>query len=285
MQFGLACLDADDTSLLGGSNFRKHRVRRTLRIILAISACALTWSALPVACTPTRSTWNPWPKGEHRTYTTDFALTENPINESGTWTNGKLDGVDWSDVRTTAGMAFGTQLPPTGPPFNDSVALLRGEWLPDQMATGIVHTVQQKSGNTYEEVELWLRGAISQHVATGYEINFRCLMGHDSYVQLTSWDGALNKFTRITATTGPGIREGDIVAASIVGNTVTVWINGIQVLQERDLKNRHRTGSPGIGFYYQGSGGSDLDFGFTSFAASDELRTPLSPLSLSASVR
>jgi hypothetical protein len=282
MHLGLASLDL---KLFSGACYDPHWVRHGAKVILALSLCyPVTWCILPVACTPTRSTWSPWPKQGHRTYATDFPLTENPISEGGNWTNGKTDGIDWSDIRTTAGFAFGTQVPPSGPPFNDSVALLMGVWLPDQMATGIVHTTNQQGGNTYEEVELWLRAAISQHRATGYEINFRCLAGQDSYVQVTSWDGALNEFTRLSAITGPGIHEGDIVAASIVGNTITVWINGIQVLQDRDPKNRYSSGHPGIGFYHQGSTGSNSDFGFTSFMASDEFQAPLSPASVAVAV-
>src|ERR1700729_3247334 len=46
----------------------------------------------------------------HATYTTNFPLTENPISEGGKWINGQKDGVDWTDVRTTPGLAFGTEI-------------------------------------------------------------------------------------------------------------------------------------------------------------------------------
>jgi len=42
------------------------------------------------------------------------------------------------------------------------------------------------------------------------------------------------------------------------------------VLQGKDPLNRYTTGNPGMGFYYEGRGGSDSDYGFTSFTASDE---------------
>ena len=226
---------------------------------------------LPIACSRTKTTEIPPPQGSHGAYTTNFPLTEDPISESGKWTNGKTDGIDWSDVRTTPGSAFGTQVPPTGPPYNDSVALLKGTWGPKQMATATVHTVNQQGGHTYEEVELWLRGSISPYRTTGYEINFRCLTGPETYVQFGYWDGPLNKFGGLGATTGPGLHDGDVVRASIVGNTVTIWINGVQVLQGNDPVNRYTTGNPGMGFYYQGSTGSDSDYGFTSFAATDEI--------------
>jgi len=234
--------------------------------------------------------------GNHRTYTTNFPVAENPISEGGNWTNGKTDGVDWSDVRTTKGLAFGTQVPPTGyndsvallqvPPigYNDSVALLNGTWNPDQMATATVHTVNQQGGGTYEEVELWLRGSISPHFTKGYEINVRSLSGPAAYVQFGYWDGPLNRFGGLGSTTGPGLHDGDVVAASIVGNTITVWINGVQVLQGKDPFNLYKTGNPGMGFFYHGSTGSDSDYGFTNFTASDESQSPLVPPNISLAV-
>jgi hypothetical protein len=208
-----------------------------------------------------------WSHGAHRTYTTDFPRTENPISEGGNWSNGKTDGVHWSDVRTTRGLAFGTQIPPTGPPYDDSIAVVTGSWNPNQMATATVHTVNQQG---FEEVELLLRMSISPHFTTGYEITFRCYRGRRAYVQINYWKGRLNEFGGLASTTGPGLWDGDVVSASIVGNTITIWINGVQVLQREDPLNRYATGNPGIGFYYQDSTGSDSDYGFASFTASDE---------------
>ena len=61
------------------------------------------------------------------TYTTNFPLTENPISEGGKWINGKKDGVDWTDVRTTPGLAFGTEIGGNRPElekYDDATALL-----------------------------------------------------------------------------------------------------------------------------------------------------------------
>jgi hypothetical protein len=228
---------------------------------------------------------NPWTQGAHRTYATRFTSDENPISEGGNWRNGKTDGLDWSDVRTSNGLAFGTQVPPTGPPYNDSVALLTGPWNPDQMVTGVVHTRNPQGGHTYEEVELWLRGSIAPHFTTGYEINFRCLTRPEGYVQFGYWEGPLNKFHGLGETKGPGLKDGDVVSASIVGNTITIWINGVQVLQGKDPGNRYRTGSPGLGFYYQGKKGAVTDYGFTSYSASDEAAVPLPPEALVLAVK
>ena len=55
------------------------------------------------------------------TYTTNFPLAENPISEGGRWINGDVTGLDWSNVRTNAGLAYGTQ--GGNGNYDDSVAL------------------------------------------------------------------------------------------------------------------------------------------------------------------
>src|SRR5579862_7646687 len=46
---------------------------------------------------------------KHRTYTTRFRHTEDPISESSNWLNGRTDGLDWANVRTKSGLAYGTE--------------------------------------------------------------------------------------------------------------------------------------------------------------------------------
>src|SRR5215467_16221110 len=99
-----------------------------MKKLLATSTVVLAWVALVSAAG----------------YTTSFPLTENPISEGGLWTNGKTAGLDWSDVRTTPGLAFGTETGATD--FNDSIATLAGSWNADQSATATVHTVNQQTG-------------------------------------------------------------------------------------------------------------------------------------------
>src|ERR1700741_2973288 len=87
-------------------------------------------------------------------YSTNFDETENPISEGGKWQSGAAIGLDWKDVRTSGGIAFGTQ---TGNDrYLDSTALLTGTWDPNQSVSGVVHTVNQ-SGPVIQEVEFRLR--------------------------------------------------------------------------------------------------------------------------------
>lgn len=76
------------------------------------------------------------------TYTTNFPLAENPISEAAHWTNGQAAGLDWKDVRTTPGLAFGADASGT-PNYNDPTALLTGSWGPNQTAQATVHTVRE----------------------------------------------------------------------------------------------------------------------------------------------
>src|ERR1035437_708371 len=144
---------------------------------------------------------------------------ENPIGQEGKWINGKKEGLDWADVCVKGGMAFGTEGGKVK--YDDSTALLKGTWGADQEAEAKVHTVNQKSDNVYEEVELRLRSKIEKHLCTGYEVNFRCV-GHDhGYNQIVRWNGKLGDFKILAEGEGGGVADGDVIKATIVGNVIT----------------------------------------------------------------
>ena len=201
-------------------------------------------------------------------YSTNFPATENPISEGGRWINGQAVGLDWKDVRTSVGLAYGADAS-GNPNFNDPTAILSGTWGPNQTVQATVHSVNQRGGNTFEEVEFRLRTTITAHRNAGYEVNFRCTHDGSQYVQIVRWNGPLGNFSYVNngSVPGPGIRDGDIVKATIVGSTITAYINGVQVVQTSD--GTYSSGSPGIGFYLQGTANVNADYGFTSFSASD----------------
>jgi hypothetical protein len=66
---------------------------------------------------------------------------------------------------------------------------------------------------------------------------------------------------------GPGLFNGDVVKATIIGHVITAYINGRQIAQWTD--STFATGSPGIGFYLHGAPGLNADFGLTNFTAFD----------------
>jgi chitodextrinase len=220
-----------------------------------------------------------------RPYTTNFPLTENPISEGGNWINGGRTGLDWGNVQTTPGLAFGTVVS-TFTPFSDPTAVLSGSWSSNQKAQAVVHTVNQNS-SIFEEVELRLRTTITAHSITGFEFNFRATADGSQYVQIVRWNGPFGNFTMLDGRTGPGLHNGDVVSATAVGSTLTSYINGVQIVQVNDAT--FSAGSPGIGFYNQGGTlANNSDYGFTSFTATDNLTgdtlPPSSPLNLAANV-
>ncbi len=200
-------------------------------------------------------------------YFTNFPGTENPISEGGHWVNGKTAGLDWADVATVPGLAFGLQSGSNG--YDDATALLTGTWGPDQTVTATVRSVNPMGGSVYEEVEIRLRSSLSAHLNTGYEIFFRCVKDSSSYVQIVRWNGPLNDFTYLADNRGMqyGISDGDVISATAIGNVITAYLNGVQVA--RVIDNTYPAGSPGMGFFLQGTTGVNGDFGFTSFTATD----------------
>ncbi len=105
-------------------------------------------------------------------------------------------------------------------------------------------------------------GGVLQHCVRCYD---------SSYLQIVRWEGPLGKFTYLADKRGAnyGLKNGDTLKASIIGNVITVYINGVEKAQVKD--DTHKTGNPGIGAFLScdnGRGiGSSTDFGFTSFTA------------------
>ena len=203
-----------------------------------------------------------------QTYSTTFGLTENPISENRRWINGKDAGLDWANVSTTPGLAIGRQSGSAG--YDDATALLVGNWSPDQTVQATVFTEHQTDG-FYEEIELRLRSSLSHHINTGYEINFRCLKTSRGYMQIVRWNGLLGDYTYLVEKSGAqyGVANGDVVKATIVGNVITAYINGIEVARVAD--STYATGRPGMGFFLSHPRGTNGDYGFTSFMATGAL--------------
>ena len=118
-------------------------------------------------------------------------------------------------------------------------------------------------------MELGLRSTLSPRRATGYEINFRAAKIPNAYSEIVRWNGPLGSFTYSQQRQGLryGVGNGGVVEATVVGNVITTYLNGVQILQVTD--NTFPSGSPGMGFYIEGipGAGVDTDYGFTSFKA------------------
>jgi hypothetical protein len=205
--------------------------------------------------------------GGGRSYTTAFPLTENPISEGGRWSNGQTDGLDWHDMSTTPGLAIGHQ---SGSSYTDGTALLTGSWGPNQTVEAVVHAVNPKD-SCYQEVELRLRSTLTPHSCTGYEISFKATKTSGAYLIIVRWNGPVGDFTYLLNVSGAqyGVTEGDVVKATIAGNVITAYLNGVPMGHATD--STYVSGSPGMGMNLETSDatcvGTNGNYGFTRYTA------------------
>jgi hypothetical protein len=193
------------------------------------------------------------------TYSTEFGTTENPISEGGKWHN---SGLDWTPVASGGGYAYGTQSGSAG--FDDSYAILAG-FPPNHTVTATIH-LESGISAPYAEVEILLRWSDSAHHSTGYECN---LAKDGSYAQIIRWPGVRgtdkSQFAYLASASAPnGVHDGDVFSATIQGNTITSYLNGVKLVSATDPVIN--SGNPGIGFYWEGGSGS-RKFSFTNFSA------------------
>jgi hypothetical protein len=209
--------------------------------------------------------------GPTNLYTTAFPLTENPIAECGSWLNGLLDGLKWTDIQTTTNFAKGTQSPTSGV-FDDSIATMKGTWNADQEANGVV-VAGTTSDTISKEVEMRVRGVITANSSTGYECQYQGFKTTTSScgIQIVRWNGAIGDFTVLTPLGGVDIsgsatclHTGDRIRGIVIGSKITCYINDQSAGNFTD--STFASGRPGIGTYLAGTGGTN-DFGVSSFYA------------------
>ena len=219
-----------------------------------------------------------------RSYSTDFELDENPISEGGMWINGRKDGIDWIDVISKNGEGYGEvsrmavaekrieqgnldvgdggDAAPLGD-YDDPTAVLSGEWGPNQHGKATVFC-RNPTNKYFQEVEIRLRSTITPHSCTGYEVFWRALKTEEGYAEIVRWDGKIGSWASLKKLVGAqyGVKDGDIVEATIEGNVLKGFINGVEVISATD--DVYATGAPGIGFNFY-VGDTNVDHGFTHF--------------------
>jgi hypothetical protein len=209
-----------------------------------------------------------------RSYATSFPADEDPISEGGMWLNGRDEGIDWANIRTKDGLAHGESLPLkvrekrpeqgdtfTEGDYNDPEAILKGTWGRNQHVKAVVFS-RNPTAEYYQEVELRLRSQMLPHAIPGYEVFFRPLKAEGGYAEIVRWEGPLGKWTSLCRKDGPefGVEDGDVIEATIIGNLIKGYINGVEVTSAVD--DTYPTGNPGIGFNY-GSEETYRDYGLT----------------------
>ncbi len=195
-----------------------------------------------------------------RAYSTNFQQTENPISEGGLWLNGLTDGLDWLDIRTEGGVAYGTRVGGLGDVI-DPTAILTGVWGQNQtVEAGVVVNV----GGAAKEIELRLNSTLTAHSSTGYEILYEVV----GTIAIVRWDGAIGNlvFLSDAQNLSRALVTGDVLKATNVDGVITAYFNGEQVAQVTDTT--YTDGAPGMGLNNYGEATDPTDFGLSSFSAS-----------------
>jgi hypothetical protein len=223
--------------------------------LLAALAIGCNGSSGPASVPPAVAPGSP-PPG----FSTNFDLTEAPISESGAWHRANNP---WTNVNTGSGIAFGTN--GAANTYDDSYALLSG-FGPNQQASAVVARSASLNTAVNHEMELLLRFSDSATTARGYE----CLFNAGGAVDIVRWNGTLGDFTSLQLTAGAlglgrDLVSGDVIKATIVGNVISTYVNGVLMAQGTD--STYSTGQPGIGFFTR-PGGNTANFGMTSYTAS-----------------
>ena len=218
-----------------------------------------------------------------RSYSTRFERDEEPISENGMWLNGRKDGIDWCDVLSKDGHAYGevsrmnsaerrseqafgggsAEEGAQEGDYDDPAAVLTGSWGRNQAARATVFS-RNPTEDYFQEVEIRLRSSISPNWCDGYEVFWRCSQSDAAYAEIVRWNGKVADFTSLARRVGShfGVKHGDTVEATIVGNVITSYINGVEVLSVTD--DAVAQGSPGVGFNFF-VGNTNVDHGFSSF--------------------
>jgi hypothetical protein len=222
--------------------------------------------------------------GAHvRSYSTDFERDEDPISEGGMWLNGRKDGIDWIDVISKNGECFGAvsrmgvperrreqgnleadaeEAAPEGD-YDDPTAVLTGEWGKNQHGKGTVFS-RNPTEDYFQEVQIRLRHTMKPNSCSGYEVFFRCLKSDTGYAEIVRWDGAVGNWHSLARRVGYefGVEDGDVIEATIVGNVLKGYINGVEMITATD--DTYATGAPGVGFNF-GVSDTNVDHGFRHF--------------------
>jgi len=217
-----------------------------------------------------------------RSYKTDFKKTESPLSEGGLWLNGRTDGIDWCDVLVKDGVAFGEvsrnqvgerraeqaslgagiEGAPVGD-YDDPTAVLTGQWGPNQYGKVRVFSRNQ-TDKYFQEVQIRLRHNMKPKFCNGYEVFFRVLDTEAGYAEIVRWNGPVGGWTSLKKLIGKkyGVKDGAIIEASIVGNVITGYLDGQEMISVVD--DNIKSGAPGVGFNF-GVGTTNADHGVTSF--------------------
>ena len=171
--------------------------------------------------------------------------------EDGHWRHGGLHGLDWQNVQTSGGHAFGTSV---SNGYNDCVACRDNINNNKHVARGVVYKDASYSPPGNPEVELVVGVTIGSHTIRLYE----WLIAWNGNMQIVRWDGPIGHFNFSLPVSGPGpgpLVDGDRVelrydATRTTDVVLTCYKNGVLVATAHDTTaGRILSGNPGLSFY------------------------------------
>ena len=205
-------------------------------------------------------------------FSTTFPTAENPVSDGGQLITSTSPGVNWSGLKL--GSAGNLPVAPVdvvaageaesvdyaNPNYGDALAVATGTWAPDQSASVVAGNIPAQPGG-YEEIEIHLR--TDPATGAGYEITWGY---NNDYIAVAAWH-ATGGYTNLYFAQGPqyAIAPGDTLTASIQGDVITMYTNGVQVAQITDNSNTFTSGNPGFGFNQGGTSAYDI----SSFSATN----------------
>jgi hypothetical protein len=131
--------------------------------------------------------------------------------------------------------------------YDDSYAYLVQSFGNNYEIEGIVWRDPALASDAGNEVSLLLRAADDSNNIRAYEVLYQAYGG----LQIMRWDGAYGAYTVLPTTQpsgwqqGAALKSGDVLKASVIGNVITLYVNG--VARERATDSALVTGQPGIG--------------------------------------
>ena len=185
------------------------------------------------------------------TFSTTFSTVENRVSAGGGLITSTSPGVNWSGLKlggggnlpvapvvvVAPGVAESAQYANTN--YGDALAVATGTWTPDQSASVVVGNIAAQSGGD-QEFEIHLR--TDPNTGAGYEVSWAY---NSDYILIATWH-ATGGYTNLYFAQGSqyAVHPGDTLTASIHGNVITMYDNGVQEAQITD--NTFTSGNPGF---------------------------------------
>lgn len=184
------------------------------------------------------------PASSLQSFSTNFPNAENPLSLGGRMITASSPGVSWVWTPVIVPTPGNAEAQDYNQFANDALAVMTGTWRPDVGASVTVGPFPP-GHNAPSEFEIHFR--TDPATGAGYEITWGY---YGQYCIIVQWfaNGSFNYvLNKTTGLPNNGfINPGDVLTATIIGSTITMYTNGVLAAQASD--GLYTTGVPGFGF-------------------------------------